>query len=64
MHTAMHLLGRLIDAPVTSGQVGVGKSRLDFDIGDLQLDKKALTEQLNEMIACGADLAYKIGGFT
>ena len=55
MHTAMHLLGGLIDAPVTSGQVGVDKSRWDFDIGDLQLDKKALTEQLNEMIACGAN---------
>ena len=59
MHTAMHLLGALIDAPVTGGQVGVDKSRLDFDIGDLQLDKGALTQQLNEMIASGTDLAFE-----
>ena len=59
MHTAMHLLGALIDAPVTGGQVGVDKSRLDFDIGDLQLDKGALTEQLNNMIASGTDLAFE-----
>ena len=59
MHTAMHLLGSLIDAPVTGGQVGVDKSRLDFDIGDLQLDKGALTQQLNEMIASGTDLTFE-----
>ena len=59
MHTAMHLLGALIDAPVTGGQVGVDKSRLDFDIGDLQLDKGALTQQLNEMIASGTDLTFE-----
>jgi len=59
MHTAMHLLGALIDAPVTGGQVGVDKSRLDFDIGDLQLDKGALTEQLNHMIVSGTDLTFE-----
>lgn len=59
MHTAMHLLGALIDAPVTGGQVGVDKSRLDFDIGDLQLDKGALTEQLNALIASGTDLHFE-----
>jgi len=59
MHTAMHLMGALIDAPVTGGQVGVDKSRLDFDVGDLQLDKGALTEQLNEMITSGTDLAFE-----
>ncbi|MDG1925095.1 MAG: alanyl-tRNA editing protein [Pseudomonadales bacterium] len=59
MHTALHLLGALIDAPVTGAQVGVDKSCLDFDIGDLQLDKGALTEQLNNMIASGTDLAFE-----
>jgi|TARA_B110000459_G_C16612637_1_gene496985 misacylated tRNA(Ala) deacylase len=59
MHTAMHLLGALIDAPVTGGQVGLAKSRLDFDVGDLKLDKGVLTEQLNALIASGADLGFE-----
>lgn len=50
MHTCLHLLGSLIPAPVTGGSVGAEKSRLDFDIGDLQLDKDALTAGLNELI--------------
>ena len=49
MHTAMHLLGSLIDAPVTGGQVGSEKSRLDFDAGDLVFDKAELTIQINAL---------------
>lgn len=59
MHTAMHLLGALIDAPVTGGQVGQDKSRLDFDFGDLKLDKAVLTQQRNDMISTDADLAFE-----
>ena len=49
MHTAMHFLGSLIDAPVTGGQVGSEKSRLDFDAGDLVFDKAELTIQINAL---------------
>lgn len=49
MHTAMHLLGSLIDAPVTGGQVGSEKSRLDFDAGELVFDKSELTTQINDL---------------
>ena len=56
MHTAMHVLGSLIPAPVTGGQVGETKSRLDFDVGELKLDKFELTEQMNARIQDDASL--------
>ena len=59
MHTAMHLLGALIDAPVTGGQVGSDKSRLDFDVGDLALDKSALTLQINALREQSVSLEFE-----
>ena len=56
MHTAMHVLGSLIPAPVTGGQVGETKSRLDFDVGEHKLDKFELTEQMNARIQKDATL--------
>lgn len=50
MHTAMHLLGSLIPVPVTGGSVGAEKSRLDFDLGEHQIDKIQLTDQMNALI--------------
>lgn len=50
MHTALHVLGSLIPVPVTGGAVGAEKSRLDFDIGEHQLDKIDLTERMNALI--------------
>ncbi|MEM9305090.1 MAG: alanyl-tRNA editing protein [Pseudomonadota bacterium] len=49
MHTCLHLLGSLIPAGVTGGNISAAKSRLDFDT-DLKLDKVALTEGLNALI--------------
>ena len=52
IHTALHLLCSLIPFPVTGGQIGAGDGRLDFDIEDAgALDKVALTEKLNELVA-------------
>ena len=59
MHTAMHLLGSLIKFPVTGGQVGAIKSRLDFNLDGVQLDKTELTEQLNQLIKSERDLAFE-----
>jgi misacylated tRNA(Ala) deacylase len=59
MHTCMHLLGSLIPVPVTGGSVGAEKSRLDFDIGDNQLDKEDLTRRLNVLIQAGTDLTLE-----
>jgi len=50
MHTSMHLLGSLIPVPVTGGSVGAGKSRLDFDLGEHQIDKEDLTTRLNALV--------------
>jgi misacylated tRNA(Ala) deacylase len=51
MHTTLHLLCAVIPAGVTGGQVGDGKSRLDFDAGDLALDKDEIAAKLNALIA-------------
>ena len=50
MHTAMHLLCALIPQGVTGGAVGEDKSRLDFDLPDIVLDKDRLTDDLNRLI--------------
>ncbi|MGI9249525.1 MAG: alanyl-tRNA editing protein [Woeseiaceae bacterium] len=50
MHTSMHLLGSLIPVPVTGGSVGAEKSRLDFDLGEHQIDKEDLTTRINALI--------------
>jgi misacylated tRNA(Ala) deacylase len=51
MHTCLHLLCAAVPAGVTGGQIGDQRSRLDFDSGDLALDKAAITEKLNALIA-------------
>lgn len=51
MHTAMHLLCSLIPgAGVTGGQIGLEKSRLDFDLPEPPT-KEALTEGLRALVA-------------
>lgn len=50
MHSALHLLSAVIDAPVTGGQVGAEKSRLDFNWPEATLDKQEITEALNRLI--------------
>jgi misacylated tRNA(Ala) deacylase len=49
MHTCMHLLGALIPEPVTGGNVGADKSRLDFMLPESP-DKMELTDRLNALI--------------
>ena len=51
MHTALHLLSVVIPLPVTGGQIGADKSRLDFDMADPPGDVAALNAALNLMIA-------------
>jgi misacylated tRNA(Ala) deacylase len=51
MHSALHLLCRAVDCPVTGGQVGEARSRLDFDPGDSRLDKDAIAASLAQWIA-------------
>jgi misacylated tRNA(Ala) deacylase len=51
MHTCLHLLCAAVPAGVTGGQIGDQRSRLDFDVGDMVLDKAAIAEKVNALIA-------------
>lgn len=51
MHTALHLLSVALPHPVTGGQIGADESRLDFDIPEGGLDRDAIAEAVNAMIA-------------
>lgn len=53
-HTCLHLLCALVPYPVTGGSVRAGSGRLDFDIPQPILDKEALGEKLNALIARNA----------
>lgn len=50
MHTALHLLSVVIPLPVTGGQIGADRGRLDFDMPDPPTDTALLTERLNALI--------------
>jgi misacylated tRNA(Ala) deacylase len=50
IHTALHLLSVVIPLPVTGGQIGVERGRLDFDMPDPLEDVAALDEALNVLI--------------
>jgi len=51
MHTCLHLLSAIIKAPVTGGQVGEDRSRLDFNWPEADLGKDDITAGLNRLIA-------------
>ncbi len=51
VHTALHLLSVVLPYPVTGGAIGDGDGRLDFDIPDAGLDKGAIGDKLNGLIA-------------
>ena len=51
MHSALHLLCAAVACPVTGGQVGAERSRLDFDAGDKGLDKEAIAERIARWLA-------------
>lgn len=59
MHTALHLLSVVIPLPVTGGQIGDGKGRLDFDMPDAPEDKAALEAALNALIEADHPVAYE-----
>ena len=50
MHTALHLLGSVLQYGVTGGNIGAEKSRLDFDMQDT-VDKDAVTDGMRALVA-------------
>ncbi len=59
MHTALHLLSAVLAYPVTGGQIGVERGRLDFNIPEGGLDKDQITTELNRLIEGNHDVSYR-----
>ena len=50
LHTALHLLGAVVKAPVTGGRIGDDKAHLDFDIEMEKLVKDEIEARLNHLV--------------
>ena len=50
IHTALHLLSVVLPYPVTGGAISAGEGRLDLDIPEANLDKEAITAQLQALV--------------
>ena len=50
MHTALHLLGSVLQFGVTGGNISTTKSRLDFDMEDT-VDKEKVTADIQALVA-------------
>jgi len=61
-HTALHLLGAVVKAPVTGGRIQDDKAHLDFDIEMEKLVKDDIEARLNELAS--ASLQTKISWIT
>jgi len=59
MHTALHLLSAVLSYPVTGGQIGAERGRLDFNIPEGGLDKDKITEDLNHLIKGNHDVTTR-----
>ena len=53
LHTALHLLGAVVKAPVTGGRIAEDKAHLDFDIEMAALVAPQIEGQLNELVRAG-----------
>ena len=50
MHSSLHLLCSIIKMGVTGGQIGIEKSRLDFNDPDKKINKEFVEEKLNLLV--------------
>jgi misacylated tRNA(Ala) deacylase len=55
LHTALHLLGAVVKAPVTGGRIGDDKAHLDFDIEMEKLVKDEIEQRLNQLISSSVE---------
>ena len=55
LHSALHLLGAVVKAPVTGGRIGEDKAHLDFDVDMSRLAAPEIEDELNALIARGVD---------
>ncbi len=54
-HTALHLLGSLVKAPVTGGRIAEDKAHLDFDIEMEKLAKEEIEARLNALASSNVE---------
>jgi len=54
-HTALHLLGAVVKAPVTGGRIQEDKAHLDFDIEMEKLVKERIEAEVNALVDAGYD---------
>ena len=54
-HTALHLLGSVVKAPVTGGRIAADKAHLDFDIEMDKLTKDRIEAAVNALVDAGHD---------
>lgn len=50
MHTALHLLSVVIPLPVSGGAIAEERSRLDFDMPEVPIDRDTLENYLNQLV--------------
>ena len=58
-HTALHLLGAVVKAPVTGGRMGEDKAHLDFDVEMEKLAKEAIEAGVNRLAAAAHDVRFR-----
>jgi misacylated tRNA(Ala) deacylase len=58
MHTALHLLGSVLQFGVTGGNIGEHKSRLDFDMQD-PVDKEQVNEALQALVVANHSVSHR-----
>jgi misacylated tRNA(Ala) deacylase len=58
MHTALHLLGSVLQYGVTGGNISARKSRLDFDMEDT-VDKDQVTADLQALVAANHPVTHR-----
>jgi misacylated tRNA(Ala) deacylase len=54
-HTALHLLGAVVKAPVTGGRIAADKAHLDFDIEMDKLAKERIETAVNALVDAAHD---------
>jgi misacylated tRNA(Ala) deacylase len=58
MHTALHLLGSVLQYGVTGGNISAAKSRLDFDMVD-PVDKEQVTAGIQALVAAAKPVTHR-----
>ncbi len=58
LHSCLHLVCAIIDAPVNGGSIQEDRARLDFDL-QKPIDKVAITDKLNELVQRNAKMSSR-----